>query len=127
MKTNLSLLALPALLAVAACGNNEPEVVGGGPADPMADELNAAGPVELPPMVKKSQTYRCKDSSLIYVDYMSDDKTVMLKTEKDGVGTALTKAETDQPYTAEGGYSLSGPVEQVTVEIPGKGSQTCKS
>jgi len=127
MKTNISLLALSALFAVTACGSNEPEVVGGGPADPMADELNAAGPVELPPMVKQSKTYRCKDSSLIYVDYMSDDKTLMLKTEKDGAGTALTKAAPEQPYTAAGGYSLSGPVDQVTVEMPGKGSQTCKS
>ena len=127
MKTNLSLLTLPALLALAACGSNEPEVVGGGPADPMADALNNAAPIELPPMVKQSETYRCKDSSLIYVDYMSDDKTVMLKTEKEGVATKLTKAEADQPYTAEGGYSLSGPVDEVTVEMPGKDKQTCKS
>lgn len=127
MKTNLSLLTLPLLLAISACGNNEPEVVGGGPADPMADALNNAAPVELPPMVKQSKTYRCKDGSLIYVDYMSDDKTVMLKTEKEGIATRLSSGEDGTSFTAEGGYSLSGPVDEVTVEMPGKGSQTCKS
>ncbi|TNE39705.1 MAG: hypothetical protein EP321_12430 [Sphingomonadales bacterium] len=127
MKINLSLFTLPLLFAVAACGSNEPEVVGGGPADPMADALNNAGAVELPPMVKQSKTFRCKDGALIYVDYMSDDKTVMLKTEKEGVATALISAEAGKPFTAEGGWSLTGSPEEVTVEMPGKGSQSCKS
>ncbi|MBB3926656.1 hypothetical protein GGR43_002376 [Sphingobium jiangsuense] len=127
MKPYLSLIALPTLLALAACGNNEPEVVGGGPADPMADQLNNAAPVELPPMVKKSKTYRCKDSSLVYVDYMSDDKTVMLRTEKEGVATKLTADETGTTFKADGGWSLTGPEAEVTVEMPGKGSQSCKA
>lgn len=127
MKTYLSLLTLPALLAVAACGSNEPEVVGGGPVDPMADALNNAGPVALPPMVKQSKTYRCKDGSLIYVDYMSDEKTVMLKTEKEGTATALIAPEAGKPFAAEGGWSLSGSLEEVTVEMPGKGSLSCKA
>lgn len=126
MKITLSLIALPILLAVSACGNNEPEVVGGGPADPMADQLNNAAPIELPPMVKKSKTYRCKDSSLIYVDYMSDDKTVMVRTEKEGVATPLIADETGTVYKADGGWSLTGPEEEVTAEIAGKAAQVCK-
>lgn len=127
MKLKLTFIALPALFAVAACGSNEPEVVGSTQGDPMAEELNKAGPVELPPMVKNSETYRCKDGSLVYVDFMSDDKTAMLRTDKAGASSKLSAAEAGQPFTAEGGYSVSGTGEQVTIELPGKGSQSCKS
>lgn len=127
MKPNLSLIALPMLLAVAACGNDKPEVVGGGPGDPMADQLNNAAPIELPPMVKKSKTYRCKDSSLVYVDYMSDDKTVMVRTEKEGTATKLLADETGKTFKADGGWSLTGADAEITVELPGKGAQSCKA
>lgn len=126
MKIALSLITLPILLAVSACGNSEPEVVGGGPGDPMADQLNNAAPVELPPMVKKSKTYRCKDSSLIYVDYMSDDKTVMVRTEKEGAATALVADETGKLFKADGGWSLTGSEDEVTAEVAGKAAQSCK-
>ncbi|MPT47661.1 MAG: hypothetical protein E2598_04465 [Sphingobium sp.] len=127
MKLNLTLIALPALFALAACGSNEPEVLGSTQGDPMSDELNNAGAVELPPMVKHSATYRCKDSSLVYVDFMSDDKTAMVRTEKTGTPTTLTSAEAGKPFVAEGGYSVSGTGDQVTIELPGKGSLSCKS
>lgn len=126
MKTLLSLIAMPALLLVAGC-NNEPEQIGGGPADPMERELANAAPVELPPMVTRSETYRCKDGSLIFVDYMSDDKTAMVRTEKEGVATALVMAEPGKPYTAEGGWSLSGNGDVVEAAVAGKGAQSCKS
>ena len=124
MKPILSLIALPALLLVAGC-NNEPEKIGGGP---LLDDggVNNAAPVELPPMVMKSQTYRCKDGSLIFVDYMSDSKTAMLRTEKDGKPTALVMAEPGKPFAADG-YSLTGNGDVVEATVPGKGSQSCKS
>jgi len=124
MKITLSLIALPAVLLIAGC-NNEPEKIGGGP---LLDDggVNNAAPVALPPMVVKSKTYRCKDGALIFVDYMSDDKTAMLRTEKDGKPTALVMAEPGKPYTAEG-YSLTGNGDAVDAELPGKGSQSCKS
>lgn len=124
MKTTLPLIAT-ALLALSACGSDEPEVVGGRP-DPMADQLNNAAPVELPPMVKESHSYRCKDGSLLFVDYMSDDKTANVRTEKNGAPTVLKAPEVGQPYSAEGGYALSGGGEAVSVTLPGKGEQSCK-
>jgi hypothetical protein len=41
----------------------------------------------------------------------------------------LKAAEAGQPMTAEGGYSLSGAASApaVTLERPGKGSQSCKA
>jgi len=124
MKYYLPLLAVASLSLLAACNkNDEPEVVGG-PADPMAAELANAAPVELPPSVKANKQFRCKDNSLIFVDYMSDDKTALLRTDKGGTATTLKAAEAGQPFTAEG-FSLSGAGDDVTITVPGKGAQAC--
>lgn len=118
---------LSALFALAACGSDEPEVIDRGPPDPLGDQLNDAAPVVLPPSVKVSKTYRCKDGALLFVDFMSDDKTVLVKTAKEGTATKLLMAEPGKPFTAEGGYSLTGNGDTVTAELPGKGSQSCKA
>lgn len=118
-------LAVAALGLLSACNNNdEPEVVGG-PADPLAAQLANAGEVELPPSVKVTRQYRCKDNSLLFVDFMSDDKTARLRTEREGAATTLTAPEAGQAFTAEGGYSVSGQGETVDIAVPGKSSQSC--
>ncbi|KKW91102.1 MULTISPECIES: hypothetical protein [Sphingobium] len=125
MKYHLPLISVAALSLLSACNkNDEPEVVGG-PADPMAEKLANAAPVELPPMVKESHQYRCKDNSLIFVDFMSDDKTVQLRTEKNGAPTKLTAAEAGKPYEAEG-YKVEGSGKQITATLPGKSAVSCK-
>ena len=127
MKKLLTLITLPALALVAAC-NNEPEEIGGGPVDPMAEQLANAGPVELPPMVAQSKTFRCKDNSLIFVDYMNDNKTAHLRIEKkESAPTILTSEEPGKPFVAEGGYSVTGPGDVIEASLPGKGSQSCKA
>jgi hypothetical protein len=124
MKFYLPLIAVASLSLLAACNkNDEPEVVGG-PADPMAAELANAAPVELPPSVKANKQFRCKDNSLIFVDFMSDDKTAQLRTDKGGEATTLKAAEVGQPFTAEG-FSVSGSGDDVTITVPGKGAQAC--
>lgn len=117
-------LALAAV-SLSACGQSEPEVVGG-PADPMAEQLAKAPPVELPPAVKASKTYRCKDNSLIFVDFLADDKTANLRMEKNGMPTKLVAAEAGQPFEAEGGYKIEGSGDTITATVPGKGAQSCK-
>lgn len=125
MKQYLSLIAVASVALLSACNkNDEPEVVGG-PADPMAAQLANAAPVELPPSVKANKQYRCKDNSLIFVDYMSDDKTALLRTEKTGTATTLKAAEAGQPFTAEGGFEVKGSGNDVTITVPGKGAQAC--
>ncbi|WOK35688.1 hypothetical protein [Sphingomonas sp. C3-2] len=128
MKTRFTLMfaAGSALLALSAC-NTEPEtIVAGGPRDDMAEELANAAPVELPPSVKESKTYRCKDNSLVFVDFLSDDKSANIRLEKNGTPTQVKAPEAGQPMVAEG-YSLSGSGASVTLELPGKGSQACKA
>ncbi|AMK22334.1 MULTISPECIES: hypothetical protein [unclassified Sphingobium] len=126
MKYYLPLISVAALALLSACNkNDEPEVVGG-PADPMAEKLANAAPVELPPMVKESRQYRCKDNSLIFVDFMSDDKTANLRTEKDGAPTKLTAAEAGKPFEGAG-YKVEGSGKQITATLPGKSAVSCKA
>ena len=110
-------------LLLTACG--KPETVTAGNDDPDAATLNAAAPVELPPMVTASRTYRCKDGSLVYVDFFSNN-TAAYKTKKEEAGVSLTAPEAGKPYVAEG-YSISGDGPQVDIAAPGKPSQSCKA
>ncbi|ALR20372.1 MULTISPECIES: hypothetical protein [Sphingobium] len=127
MKYYLPLTAVAALTLLSACNkNDEPEVVGG-PADPMASQLANAAPVELPPSVKNSFQYRCKDNSLVFVDFLSDDKTANLRTEKTGSPTKLVAAEAGQPFEATDGYKIEGNGKQVTITLPGKSALGCKA
>lgn len=126
MKYYLPLIAA-ALCTLSACNNNDqPEVVGG-PADPMAAQLANAGEIELPPAVKESHQYRCKDNSLIFVDFMSDDKTLNLRTDRDSAPIKLTAAEPGEPFTAEGGYEVTGAGKQITANVAGKGALSCRA
>jgi len=125
MKLHLTLIAAASLTALSACGQSEPEVVGG-PADPMAEKLANAGAVELPPAVKNSRTYRCKDNSLIFVDYLADDKTANIRTDKTGAPTKLVAAEVGKPFTADG-FEVDGNGTAITATVPGKAAQSCKA
>jgi hypothetical protein len=127
-KVSLSLKTAPlALLALLAACSNEPEnITADGPPDPDAAEVAAAPKVELPPMLAGSRTYRCKDNSLVYIDFFSNN-TAIYKTDKAATGgTTLTATEPGKPYTAEG-YSVSGNTADIQLTAPGKGSTTCKA
>lgn len=114
---------LGSALLLTACG--KPETVTSGDSDPDAATLNAAAPVELPPMVTQTRTYRCADGKLVYVDFFSNN-TAVYKTDKAAAGTTLTAAEPGKPYTAEG-YSISGDGPQVEIAAAGGKVQHCKA
>ncbi len=131
MTRNLSLIALAAT-ALAAC---EPETIRGGEQpDPMKDELANAAPVELPPAIAASRTYRCKDNSVVRIDWLQADKGAYVH----GEGQAQTHVKPAEPVegqpastdlTAEGGYVLKGnaSASSVNLTLPGKGAQACKA
>jgi hypothetical protein len=130
MLRKLSLIALGAA-ALGAC-NNEP-IIGGQQPDPMKDELANAAPVELPPAIAASKTYRCKDNSLVQIDWLSDNKGAYVHGNgqeqthlKAAAAVEGKPASTD--LTAEGGYVLKGSAtaSTVTLTLPEKGSQACK-
>ncbi len=123
MKHRTKLVACATLLALSAC---KQQTIVGGRKDDMADELAAAPKVVLPPAVKSTKAYRCKDGSLAYVDLFQGDKMANVRTTKDGTATKLEALEAGQPMVAEG-YSLTVSGESITLMQPGKGSQSCKA
>ncbi|MES2445188.1 MAG: hypothetical protein V4574_20380 [Pseudomonadota bacterium] len=127
MKTLPLYAAAAALLSLSAC-ENKPEVVDSRAPDPMAERLKNAAPVELPPAIAASITFRCQPgNSLLYVDFFQGDKMVVLKTEKGGAPKVLKAAAAGEPYVAEGGYKVTGTSKSATIEAPGVGTKSCKS
>ena len=116
----LAAAVLGTTLLLTACGKPETAT-----ADSNASTLNAAAPVELPPMVTQTRTYRCADGKLVYVDFFSNN-TAVYKADKAGTGTTLTAAEPGKPYTAEG-YSISSDGPQVQIAADGGKAQSCKA
>lgn len=117
----LAAATMAALLTLAACKEQTID----GNQDAQANALNNAAPVEAPPMIQASRTYRCKDNSLLYADFYTND-TVNVRDKKDGPGTVLTAPAAGQPYAAEG-YSLSANAAQISYTAPGRGAQSCKA
>lgn len=124
LKTLFSSAAVAAIVTLAAC-NNEPEVVQAGGADPQAEALKTAPKVELPPAIAASRTYRCKDNSLVFIDFYTNN-TAMYRTEKGGPATTLTATAPGEPFTAEG-YSVSANAATINLTAPGKGTLSCKA
>lgn len=123
--SNRILLFIAPLALLSAC-SSEPENITASDNDPDAAKVAAAPPVELPPMLTGSRTYRCKDNSLVYIDFFNNN-TAVYKAKKDATsGATLTAAGPDQPYTAEG-YSVSANSDNISLTAPDKGSTTCKA
>jgi hypothetical protein len=118
-------LAILSLAVLNACNQAQPEGFNETIADPMENQLANASPVALPPALKASKTYRCKDNSLIYVDFFADDLTANIRTEKEGAPVKLSAPEKGKAFAAEG-YSIEGSGPTITASLPGKGSQSCK-
>lgn len=118
----LAAASVAAILTLSAC--NEPETIKANELyDPQAQDLAKAPPVELPPAIAASRTYRCSDNSLVYATFYTND-TVRVSPEQGADGTVLTSTGQGQPYTAEG-YSLSANAPTITYSAPGKRSQSC--
>lgn len=116
---------LAAILLLAACKAETVDPNKERAAEVEAARNEAAANVQAPPMIQASRTYRCKDNSLLYADFYTND-TVQVRSAKDKPPTILTASAAGQPYTADG-YSLSANSEQISYTAPGKGAQSCKA
>src|SRR3546814_951352 len=86
--------AAAALVSLSACGQSQPEVVDNKAPDPIAARAAEAPPVEMPAAVKDSRSYRCKDNSVIYVDFLADDVFANLLTARHATPVARSEEHT---------------------------------
>ena len=91
MKRLLCSTLMVAAAALAGCDQSDHNITAKSPADDQANVANAA-PVTLPPSIAASKTYRCKDNSLVYVDWYSDG-SARVKKSKNEVGATATDEE----------------------------------
>jgi hypothetical protein len=110
MTRPFTILALFAAAALAGCNEDHTIVAG-----PGADEepMNTAG-VVLPPSIQATRAYRCKDNSLVYIDWLSDG-TARAKKERNEVGTPVAIGE---------GQPLQGDAKAPAITYNG---QSCKA
>ena len=126
MTKTLTTLALVAAAALAGCDQSDHTINANAPDDAQAN--TAAAPVVMPPAIVASKIYRCKDNSIVYIDWLAGDTTADIRTEKGGAATVLKADAAGGALTAEG-YALIGlpTAKTVTLTRPGKGEQACKA
>lgn len=118
------LITLAAAAALAGCDNSAQNIVAG----PDTGGPNSAANVTLPPSIAASKIYRCSgDNSVVYIDWLSDNKTANVRTEQGGAPTQVVAPEPGQPMTEAGGLSLTGTAaaSSVSVTLPGQRPKTC--
>ena len=92
-------LLLVAAAALAGCDQSDHTINAAGPYDPQANMTNNTAPVVLPPSIVASHSYRCKDNSLLFIDWMSDGGA-RAKTSRDARATAVAVGA-DAPLTGD--------------------------
>lgn len=129
MTRNPLLLTLAVAAALAGCNKEDHTIVAGPDTGDNQAKAEANGPVALPPSIEASKIYRCADNKIVYVDWLSDNKTANVRTAEDGSPTQVTATEAGKPMTAAGGYSVEGTASAASAKIavPGHPAQTCKA
>lgn len=118
------LFAVAAALMLAACNKSEPEVIETNP-DPMANQIANAAPVELPPAVTDSAIYRCKDNSIVYVDFLGDKSSANVRTSKEGAPVQVKAGAEGGAMTGGNGFSVEGTGKTVQIAVNGGAAQSC--
>ena len=96
-------ITLIAAAALAGC-NKQDHTITGGPDE--GNQVANVAPIELPPAILASKIYRCKDNSVVYIDWLSDNKSANIRSDKNGTATKLLAPEAGKAMVAEG-YSLT--------------------
>lgn len=122
-----ALIAALAASALVACNKQDDHnLTANEPYDPQANVVANAGKVELPPAIAASKIYRCKDNSVVYVDWLADNQGAQFRS-KQGETPVSLKPDENGALVADGGYKLIGlaDAKTVTLAYPGHGSQAC--
>src|SRR4029453_11399832 len=113
MNRSLRSTLLVAAAALAGCNQSDQNATAN---EAQANAANAAAPVVLPPSIAHSKIYRCKENSVVYIDWVSDKKSPNFNPEKTAAPTQLVAREVGQKMVAEG-YSLPGPAADASVTL----------
>ena len=102
------ILALGVAAALAGCNksNDNP-----GANAAQANAANAAAPVTLPPAIAASKIYRCKDNSVVYVDWYNDGSARLKKDRTEAgmvVQAADLKGDAKSPSITANGQTCKG-------------------
>ena len=121
----IALASVLTAFALAGCGQPT-TITADKPFDPDAAKVSAAPQVKLPPALLASKSFRCKDNTIVFVDFFNDELSANLKKDKAGTPIALTAAKAGDPYTGQG-YTVKGEAsdKSVTITQPGKDAQAC--
>jgi hypothetical protein len=120
MKRIICPTILTAAAALAGC--EQETIVAQGPYDPRPNAAADAASIKLPPSIMASKTYRCRDNSLIYIDWYSDG-SARVKANPNEAGTSI-------PAPAEGNVTdaapspLTGSANSPSITYAGK---SCKA
>lgn len=112
-----------ALLALAAC-KKQTTVIDPNP-DPMKNEVAAAPPVQLPPSISATVEFRCKDQSVVSVDFFKGKMQATVHPTKAGEPVHLTSATAGGPFTTPDGYKLSGDEKKIMWKDKDKPELSC--
>lgn len=83
-------------------------------------------PIQMPPSIAASHSFRCKDNSLIYVDFFSDRVTASLRMTENGTSVRLIATAPGEAFKGDG-YVLTGSDTSITLAKPGAKPQACKA
>lgn len=119
---NRTLFIAPLIAAVALSGCDKGKTVVLNPDGTEVNEAQeqAVNNVQLPASIVDSDKFRCKDNSVISIDWLSDGTTNSARvTPEGGSAVTLTQAEAGGAFTAEGA-SLTGEAKAESVTYNGK-------
>lgn len=127
-----SAVAFATFITLAACQQKAPEVVGGPQDDAVTIAAKNNAPVALPPAIASSKTYRCKDNSLFYANFLTDGVSANVRDKEESPPSVNLVAPTaGEPFVGVPplgeGFKLVGNGAEVTYTSPKSGTQVCKT
>lgn len=114
----LVLLAVPLAGQLAGCSASDQ-------ADTSNTSTKTTAPIQMPPAIVASHTYRCTGGEVLYVDFLQDGTSLNVKRSISGPSLRLTAPAQGLAYVGDGmNLTLNG--KDIKIDEPKKPSRLCK-